>query len=75
MALRFDDYTLDLDTGELRKAGALVKLKPQPAKVLALLAGRAGEIVTREEIQAALWQDDTHVDFDPPSSGPRSGAK
>ena len=61
---RFDDYTLDAKTGELRKGGELVKLKPQPAQVLGLLASRAGEVVTREEIQRALWQDDTYVDFD-----------
>ncbi len=62
--LRFDDYTLDAETREFRKGGDLVKLKPQPAQVLALLASRPGEVITREEIQRALWQDDTYVDFD-----------
>ena len=64
MALRFGEFTLDLETGELRKHGSLVKLKPQPAQVLALLTSRAGTVVTREEIQEALWPDDTYVDFD-----------
>jgi DNA-binding winged helix-turn-helix (wHTH) protein/TolB-like protein len=32
--------------------------------LLALLAGRAGEIVTRSEIRQALWGDDTFVDFE-----------
>ena len=64
MTLRFDDFTLDPETGELRKAGKLVKLKPQPAEVLALLAAGAGNVVTREEIRKSLWPDDTYVDFD-----------
>ena len=39
------------------------RLEPQPARVLALLVARAGELVTREEIQREVWPD-THVDFD-----------
>jgi DNA-binding winged helix-turn-helix (wHTH) protein len=62
--VRFDPFVLDLDKGELRKDEHLVKLHPQPAQLLVLLAERAGEIVTCEEIQKALWEDDTHVDFD-----------
>src|SRR5258707_2621045 len=45
------------------KLGPL-RLPPQPAKVLALLESRAGEIVSREEICGALWGDDVHVDFE-----------
>jgi TolB-like protein/Tfp pilus assembly protein PilF len=33
-------------------------------KVLALLASRAGEVVTREEIRRAVWGEDRHVEFD-----------
>lgn len=62
--LRFGAFELDLESGELRRAGALVKLQPQPFKVLALLAGRAGRLVPREEIQQQVWTDDTFVDFD-----------
>lgn len=62
--LRFDPFELDLRTGELRKGGALVKLQPQPFKVLAFLASRPGQLVTREEIQKQVWTDDTFVDFD-----------
>ncbi len=53
MTLRFDGFTLDPETGELRKDGELVKLKP--AQVLALLASQAGSLVTREEIQKEFW--------------------
>ena len=54
MALDFDRFTLDPETGELGKDGEHVKLKPQPARVLALLASRAGTLVTLEVIQKAL---------------------
>ncbi len=62
--LRFDPFELDIDTGELRKERTLVKLQPQPFKVLALLARRAGELVSREELQKQIWTNDTFVDFD-----------
>jgi TolB-like protein len=39
-------------------------LQAQPAHVLALLVGRAGQIISRSELQQALWGADTHVDFD-----------
>ena len=61
---QFDAFTLDLGNGELRKGGSLLKLHPQPAQLLALLVRRAGTTVNREEIQKALWPDDTFVDFD-----------
>src|SRR6267378_3616108 len=62
--LRFGIYELDLKNGELRKAGQRLKLQPQPFKVLAILAGRAGETVTREEIQRQVWGDELFVDFE-----------
>jgi len=62
--LRFGVFELNLDTLEVRKSGAAVKLPPQPFKLLVLLASHAGQIVTREEIEAQLWGDETHVDFE-----------
>lgn len=62
--IRFHPFTLDLKNRELRKQGKLVKLQPQPFKVLALLASRAGEVVTRADIKQQIWRDDTFVDFD-----------
>lgn len=61
--LKFDRFELDLASGELRKGGALVKLQPQPFKVLTLLAASGGRLVSREEIQKEVWTDDTFVDF------------
>src|SRR6266852_437734 len=50
--------------GELRKAGILIKLQPQPFRVLLLLAERAGTVVTREEIQQHLWRESKFVDVE-----------
>src|SRR5205814_10141791 len=50
--------------GELRKQGRKIKLQDQPFQVLALMLRRPGEIVTREELQQALWSADTFVEFD-----------
>jgi DNA-binding winged helix-turn-helix (wHTH) protein/tetratricopeptide (TPR) repeat protein len=63
-SLRFEAFELRLDSGELFHAGITVKLQPRPAKVLAILAGHAGEVVPREEIRHAVWGDATYVDFD-----------
>jgi DNA-binding winged helix-turn-helix (wHTH) protein/TolB-like protein len=42
----------------------VVALEPQPAKALALLLSKGGEVVSREELREAVWGRDTHVDFD-----------
>ncbi len=62
--LRFGVFELDVPSGELRKDGRLVNLAPQPFRILALLAVRPGELVTREEIRLQVWGNDTFVDFD-----------
>jgi DNA-binding winged helix-turn-helix (wHTH) protein/tetratricopeptide (TPR) repeat protein len=64
VSFRFGDFELRLDSGELRRSGAAVKLQPRPAKVLEILAGQAGDVVTREEIRRTVWGDETYVDFD-----------
>jgi DNA-binding winged helix-turn-helix (wHTH) protein len=51
--------------GELRdQDGAVVPLEPQPARVLAALVTRPGSLVTRQELRASVWPEDTHVAFD-----------
>lgn len=62
--LRFGVYEMDARTGEVWREGLPVHLPPQPFKVLFLLASRAGDVVTREEIRQELWGQDTFVDFD-----------
>jgi len=63
-ATRFGVFELDLTAGELRKSGVKLRLQGQPFQVLALLLERAGDVVTREELQQKLWPSDTFVDFD-----------
>ncbi len=67
--VRFGTFDFDPDTGELHRNGGggragVVHLERQPARALALLVGRAGEVVSRDQLKTALWGDDTHVDFD-----------
>ena len=63
-ALRFGVFELDRVTAELRKDGRRVRLPPQPARVLFMLASRAGDLVTREELQRDVWGAETFVDFE-----------
>lgn len=62
--LRFGVFELDTGTAELRKAGTLLRLPPQPLKILTLLASRRGQLVTREEIREQIWGNETFVDFE-----------
>ena len=62
--ISFGVFEMDLRTGELRKHGLRVRLQRQPFQVLALLVERAGDVVTREELQQTLWPANTFVDFD-----------
>jgi len=62
--LRFGLFEIDVAAGELRKSGTLIRLPPQPFKVLVLLASKAGELVSRESIQQEVWGRETFVDFD-----------
>lgn len=60
----FGPYTLDLRSGELRKFGTRVKIGEQTFQILCMLLEAPGELVTREELRAKLWADNTFVDFD-----------
>jgi DNA-binding winged helix-turn-helix (wHTH) protein len=62
--VRFGVFEADLMADELRRRGLRVKLQERPFQVLALLLGRPGEVVTREELRQALWPPDTLVDLD-----------
>jgi Tol biopolymer transport system component/DNA-binding winged helix-turn-helix (wHTH) protein len=53
-----------LHTQELRKHGVPLRLRGQSFQVLQMLLEREGELVTRDELRAALWPSDTFVDFD-----------
>jgi TolB-like protein/DNA-binding winged helix-turn-helix (wHTH) protein/Flp pilus assembly protein TadD len=60
----FGDFIVDFDSFELRKHGIRLKLQDQPFQILKLLLRRPGELVTREQLRAELWTENTFVDFD-----------
>jgi DNA-binding winged helix-turn-helix (wHTH) protein/tetratricopeptide (TPR) repeat protein len=62
--LKFGPYLVDLAAGEVRKNGSRIRLQEKPLRVLALLAERQGQLVTREELKKHLWPEDTFVDFE-----------
>ncbi|HVS32630.1 MAG TPA: hypothetical protein VMS98_14390, partial [Thermoanaerobaculia bacterium] len=62
--IRFANFEVDLQSGEVRKAGFKIKLEGQPFRVLHLLLERPGELITRDEVKRSLWSDKTFVDFD-----------
>lgn len=62
--IRFGVFELDTGSGELRKHGLKIRLPEQSFQILHLLLTRPGDVVTREELQRALWKSDTFVDFD-----------
>lgn len=66
--VRIGEYTFDPVSGELVRAspggeGGALRLAPQPARLLALLASRRGEVVSHEEIRRTLWPD-VQVDYE-----------
>lgn len=48
----------------MRKHGLRLKLQGQPVQVLAALLHHPGDVVTRDELQHALWLGDIYVDFE-----------
>ncbi|HTB11231.1 MAG TPA: winged helix-turn-helix domain-containing protein, partial [Bryobacteraceae bacterium] len=62
--LRFDEFEIDLRSGELWVRGKRIRLQDQPFQVLSVLMQRRGEVVTRDELKQILWPADTFVDFD-----------
>ena len=60
----FEDFEVRLEEGTLLRNGYTVALQDQPFRLLVLLVSRAGNVVTREEIQAHLWPANTNVEFD-----------
>jgi Tol biopolymer transport system component/DNA-binding winged helix-turn-helix (wHTH) protein len=63
-AISFGPFVADLQTQELRKQGVRLRLPGQSFQILKMLLERPGELVTREELQQALWPSETFVDFE-----------
>ena len=64
LRVRFADFEADLHTEELSKAGKRLRLPHQSFQVLALLLDKVGELVTRDELRAALWPHGASVESD-----------
>src|SRR5208282_2140500 len=62
--VRFGPYEVNLDSGDLRKFGYRIRLQPKSFLVLRALLERPGELVTREELKAQLWAENTFVEFE-----------
>jgi len=61
---RFGTFELDRGTAELRKRGIRIKLQEQPYRILCLLLDSPGELIAREVLCAALWPEDTFVEYE-----------
>jgi DNA-binding winged helix-turn-helix (wHTH) protein len=62
--LRFGAFELDIEEQQLLKSGRIVRLQPQPFKLLCFLVSLRGQLVTREQIRGALWSGDTFIDVE-----------
>src|SRR5579863_1103101 len=62
--LCFSVFEIDLNAGELRKHGMKIRIQEQPFRLLATLIEHAGEVVSRQDLQKKLWNENTFVDFD-----------
>jgi len=63
-SFRFGEFELDIAAYVLCRAGQRIRLERIPMEVLVLLVQKAGILVNRTEIQAALWSPDVFVDQD-----------
>src|SRR5262245_46501421 len=62
--VRFGVYEVEPRAAELRKHGVRIKLQDRPFKILSVLLGKPGKVITREELRNELWPAGTFVDFD-----------
>jgi Tol biopolymer transport system component/DNA-binding winged helix-turn-helix (wHTH) protein len=62
--LTFGPFEVNPQTCELRKSGIRIRLSGQPFRILQILLGHPGELVTREQLREQLWSEGTFVDFE-----------
>ena len=63
VSVSFGQFMFDTDAGILRRGDRIVRLQPQPARVLAVLLEANGEVVSRETLRQHVWAEGTFVDF------------
>ena len=56
--LRVADLEYNLDTEEIRRGQRVIRLKPAARKLLACLMRASHRIVSRQELEQALWADE-----------------
>lgn len=61
---RFASFELNLRSGDLLRNGRPIHIQEKTRQLLIALLERAGETVTRAELQNRLWPDDTFVGFE-----------
>lgn len=54
-ALQVGEWRVAPELNQISRAGETVRLEPRAVELLGYLAQRAGEVVSREELLAALW--------------------
>ncbi len=62
--IRFDEFELDYARFQLYRAGKPIRLEGLPLQLLMFMVEKRGELVTREQISAALWSKDVFVDVE-----------
>lgn len=61
--LRFDDFELIVESGELLRQGRSVPLRPQATRVLEQLLRHRPNLVSRADLRDAVWGQ-SHVDWE-----------
>jgi len=61
---RFGPFVVDRQRQQVFRGSTRLRLQGKVYQVLAVLIQKQGEVVTREELRAALWPADTHVNYD-----------
>lgn len=57
MTWRFDDVLIDAESFRVTRAGESIRLEPKALELLLFLVANAGRLVTKAEIQQAVWKD------------------
>lgn len=55
--LRLNDAVLDTAAGTLTRGGAVIPLRAKSYQLLTCLAGRPGQVVTKDDLMASVWPD------------------
>jgi len=62
--VRFGNYEVSFQSGEVRRAGLRIRVQQQPMKLLEILLEHPAEVVTREELRSRVWPNESFGDFD-----------